>query len=82
MVITIFRSRLKPNVQEEYMQWVARMSELAQKMPGYISYKGFQAQDGERVTIAEFESEAAQQAWGLHLRTYRSAEERPHGFLS
>ena len=66
MVITIFRSRVKPDAQEEYMQWAARMSELAQKMPGYISHKGFQAQDGERVTIVEFESEAAQQAWRLH----------------
>ena len=66
MIITIFRSRVNPDAQEEYMQWAARMSELAQKMPGYISHKGFQAQDGERVTIVEFESEAAQQAWRLH----------------
>jgi heme-degrading monooxygenase HmoA len=57
---------VNPDAQEEYMQWAARMSELAQKMPGYISHKGFQAQDGERVTIVEFESEAAQQAWRLH----------------
>ena len=66
MIITIFRSRVNPDAQEEYMQWAARMSELAQKVPGYISHKGFQAQDGERVTIVEFESEAAQQAWRLH----------------
>ena len=66
MVITVFRSRLKPEAQEEYMACASRMSELARKMPGYISHKGFVAEDGERVTIVEFESEEAQRAWSLH----------------
>ena len=42
------------------------MSELASSMPGYISHKGFLADDGEQVTIVEFESEKAQRAWALH----------------
>ncbi len=42
------------------------MSELAKTMPGYISHKGFVADDGERVTLVEFESEAAQRAWAMH----------------
>ncbi len=66
MIVTVFRSRLKPGVQEEYLQLVARMNELAAQMPGYISHKGFFADDGERVTIVEFESEAALQAWRTH----------------
>ncbi len=33
------------------------MSALAKAMPGYISHKGFVAEDGERVTIVEFESD-------------------------
>ena len=66
MVITVFRSRVKPEAQEEYARWAARMSALARAMPGYISHKGFVAEDGERVTIVEFESEAAQRAWSLH----------------
>ena len=32
-------------------------------MPGYISHKGFVAEDGERVTIVEFASEEAHRAW-------------------
>lgn len=52
--------------QVEYAQWAERMSELAKKMPGYISHKTFFAQDGERVTLVEFESEAAQRAWAQH----------------
>jgi heme-degrading monooxygenase HmoA len=66
MIVTVFRSRLKPEAQQEYLQWAARMSELAKTMPGYISHKGFVAEDGERVTIVEFESEETQRAWSLN----------------
>lgn len=66
MVITVFRSRLKPQAREEYERWAERMSELAGAMPGYISHKAFLAEDGERVTIVEFDSEQAHRAWRLH----------------
>jgi heme-degrading monooxygenase HmoA len=35
-------------------------------MPGYISHKGFFAEDGERVTIVEFEHEQGMRAWRTH----------------
>jgi len=63
MVLTVFRSRVRPEAQEEYAQWAARISALAKQMPGYISHKGFVAEDGERVTIVEFASEEAHRAW-------------------
>ena len=66
MIVTVFRSRLMPGMQDEYVKLVERMLELAVTMPGYISHKGFWADDGERVTIVEFESEEAQQAWRMH----------------
>ena len=66
MIITVFRSRVRPEALQEYATWAARMSELARKMPGYISHKGFAAEDGERVTIVEFESEETLRAWSLH----------------
>ncbi len=66
MVLTVFRSRVKPEAGEEYKRWAARMSETARRMAGYISHKGFVAEDGERVTIVEFESAEAQRAWSLH----------------
>jgi len=66
MIITVFRSRVKPESLKEYSTWAAGMSELARKMPGYISHKGFAADDGERVTIVEFESEETLRAWSLH----------------
>jgi len=38
MLITVFRSRLKPGLRDEYAAAVARMNELAQTMPGYVSH--------------------------------------------
>lgn len=66
MIVTVFRSRLKPEAQKEYAQWASRMSALAKEMPGYVSHKGFVADDGERVTIVEFESEETHRAWSMH----------------
>lgn len=66
MVVTVFRSRLKPGAQQEYMEWAGRMAQIVRRMPGYVSHKGFVAEDGERVTIVEFESEEAQRAWSQH----------------
>ena len=39
MLITVFRSRLKQGLGDEYAAAVSRMSELARTMPGYISHK-------------------------------------------
>ena len=66
MIVTVFRSRLMPDLREEYVALVDRMVELAATMPGYISHKGFFADDGERCTIVEFESEETQRAWRMH----------------
>jgi heme-degrading monooxygenase HmoA len=66
MIVTVFRTRLNPGVQEEYSPMAKQMSELAQGISGYISHKGFVADDGERVTIVEFESEEALRAWQIH----------------
>lgn len=66
MIVTVFRSRLMPGLRDEYVALVERMAELAASMPGYISHKGFFAEDGERCTIVEFESEETQRAWRMH----------------
>ena len=63
MIVTVFRSRLMPGFKDEYIELVDRMTELASATPGYISHKGFWAEDGERCTIVEFENEEGQRAW-------------------
>ncbi len=64
MVITVFR--LRPGLKDEYIALVTRMVQLARTIPGYISHKGFFAEDGERCTIVEFEHEEGQRAWRTH----------------
>jgi heme-degrading monooxygenase HmoA len=66
MVIIVFRSKIKPGVEEALTQVGMRMYELASTMPGYLSYKDFVAEDGENVSIIEFESLEAVAAWRDH----------------
>ncbi len=63
MVITIFRSRLRPENEKEYAEWATRIHDLAVNMPGFLSIKTFTAEDGERVSIVEFESEETMLNW-------------------
>jgi heme-degrading monooxygenase HmoA len=64
--ITIFRSRLRPGIREEYAAVAGRMEALAQTMPGFISIDTYEAADGNRVSIVEFASHEAAQAWRKH----------------
>jgi heme-degrading monooxygenase HmoA len=66
MIITIFRSRLRPEHIKEYEKVLARMRELVKSMPGFVSAKTFTAPDGERVSIEIFESPEALAAWREH----------------
>ena len=50
------------------------MNEIARTMPGYISHKGFFADDGERVTIVEFEHAGGAARVADAPRTRRGAE--------
>jgi heme-degrading monooxygenase HmoA len=63
VIVTVFRSRLKPQAQDEYPDWARRMGAIAAELPGYISHKTFIASDGEHVTLVEFESEETQRRW-------------------
>ena len=73
MIVTVFRSRLRPEMREQYLAEVERMVALAKTMPGYIAHKGFFAEDGERVTIVEFEHEEGQRAWRMNAE-HRAAQ--------
>lgn len=67
MVIVVFRSRLRPEADmAELAQMGERMYGLASAMPGFVSYKDFEAADGESLTLVEFESTATLLAWRNH----------------
>jgi heme-degrading monooxygenase HmoA len=79
MIVVVFRSRLRPGLGDEYVALVNRMTELAQSMPGYISHKGYVADDGERVTVVEFENEEGLRVWRTnpeHLAAQKLARQK------
>ncbi len=66
MILTIFRSRLRPEHLDEYREVAERIHALAVAMPGFVSIKTFTAEDGERVSIVEFATREAHNAWRDH----------------
>ncbi len=66
MAIVVFRSRLRPEHTDEFQRLADRMLELAQSMPGFVSYKVYVAADDERCSIIEFESAELLRAWREH----------------
>jgi heme-degrading monooxygenase HmoA len=66
MIVTIFRSRLRSDVGDDYPPMADHMLELARQMPGFVDFKQFTAADGERLSLIVFESAEAQHAWRDH----------------
>ncbi len=65
MILTVFRSRLNETTRDDYDEHVRVTAALAERTPGFVAHKMFVAEDGERVTIVEFDSMANQRAWSL-----------------
>ena len=65
MILTVFRSRLNGEHHVEYDRHVEVTAALAERAPGFLGHKMFVAEDGERVTLVEFESMKSQRAWSL-----------------
>lgn len=65
-MLTVFRSRLRDDNVDEYRATASRMEELARAMPGLLEFKTFSADDGERVSIIVFDTEAHHAAWRRH----------------
>jgi heme-degrading monooxygenase HmoA len=66
VVVAVFRSRLRPEHAAEFQELAGRMRELAEAMPGFLSYKVFASEDGERCSIIEFDSAEHLRAWREH----------------
>tara|TARA_A100001011_G_scaffold50379_1_gene48295 strand:+ start:1485 stop:1823 length:339 start_codon:yes stop_codon:yes gene_type:complete len=75
MILTVFHSRLRQEAQAEYGELAPQMSKLARSMPGYKSHKVFIAEDGERLTLVEFEDDATKFDWASHPE-HRAAPKR------
>jgi heme-degrading monooxygenase HmoA len=80
--MVVFRSRLRPDIDEAYGRRAGEIYELAVKMPGLISATDFVAEDGERVAIIEFDTEEHLLAWRDHLEHRRAQAEGRERFYA
>ncbi len=65
MFLVVFRNRKRADMDEAaYSADAARMVELAEAQPGFISFKSYTADDGEVIALSEWDSEEAARAWG------------------
>ena len=61
-MVTVFRSRLR-DVHDGYDEKAVELEAAARAMPGFVDFKSFVADDGERVSIAMFDSPESHEAW-------------------
>lgn len=72
-VMTIFRSRLRDDAAPGYHETADEMVALAAEVPGFVDYKFFHADDGERVSVVTFDGPDSQRAWREHVE-HRAAQ--------
>ena len=66
MVMVVFRSKLLDENDAEFHALAERMLALAQQMPGFLSYRTYTSEQGERASLIEFESAEHLRAWRTH----------------
>jgi heme-degrading monooxygenase HmoA len=68
MVVILFRSRLTEQAGEDYHSMAAEMLATAREMPGFVEYKVFRADDGERISVIWWQDQETLAAWRNHPR--------------
>jgi heme-degrading monooxygenase HmoA len=64
MVVIAFRNRLAPDIDaREYEQRVAKLFEIVAAMPGFRSMRDYASEDGERLSLIEFDSHESLASW-------------------
>jgi heme-degrading monooxygenase HmoA len=62
-MVTVFRSRLTDAAGSAYDDTADEMLRTARQAPGFVDFKTFVADDGERVSLVTFEDSGSHDAW-------------------
>ncbi len=73
-VVTVFRSHVRTESEAAYHEAADRILAVARTMPGFVDFKSFEADDGERVSIVTFASRQTHRAWRDHPE-HRAAQQ-------
>jgi len=68
MLVVVFRSRLSAEAGADYSDMAAEMLATAREMPGFVEFKSFKADDGERVSLVYWQDQETMAAWRSHPR--------------
>ncbi|MCB2087323.1 MAG: antibiotic biosynthesis monooxygenase [Sphingomonadaceae bacterium] len=75
MYLIVFRNRKRADIdQSAYDAEALAMEAMARQQPGFISFKGYVAEDGEGIALSEWASEEAARAWG-RVAEHRAAQQ-------
>src|SRR5271165_1745241 len=75
MIVVVFRSHLSPEAGDDYSAMAAEMLATAKQMPGFVEFKSFKSDDGERVSLVYWQDHETMAAWRNHPR-HRIAQEK------
>lgn len=65
MFLVVFRNRKRAGIDAAaYSADADEMLALAQRQPGFVSFKSYAADDGEVIALSEWADEASARAWG------------------
>jgi len=62
-IVTVFRSRLRDDRADGYEDTAEEMERRARSMPGFVDFKQFVADDGERLSLIAFADRDSHDAW-------------------
>lgn len=68
MILVLFRSRLHPEAGDDYHDMAAEMLATAEGMPGFIDFKSYRAEDGERLSVIRWQDLETLTRWRDHPR--------------
>ena len=70
MIVILFRSRLtkKAEAGEDYQDKAAEMLAYAKTQPGFVDFKQYKAEDGERLSVVKWQDRETLDAWRRNAR--------------
>jgi heme-degrading monooxygenase HmoA len=66
MIVVLFRSRLSAAAGQDYADTAVAMLDAARGMPGFVDFKSFRADDGERLSVVRWSDLPSMEAWRKH----------------
>ena len=68
MLVVLFRSRLTDNAGADYTDLARELLDYARTRPGFVDFKSFTADDGERLSVVWWRDEETLAAWRADAR--------------